>query len=255
LIKDKGGFSKIEMMISVVLLMGIVAFSVHIFEKQKLIVIRANQDIEIVSIVNEMRNILSSNENCKASFQGQSYKLNDEFEGIVQLIDYSETEVIENFKFVPLSKGGTRYGEGKIGVEKYLLQEKKLNENGVVKASLEVVFNRGVAGRSETKQFPLYLTLNNENKIDNCSVGLIQTSSQYWKKEGDSLSYKGDVSINTTIGEARLNLKSGIKFIKSSAICDLNNDGMIIYSSETNNIELCVDGNWKSLLSKKRIDI
>ncbi len=236
--------------------MGIVVFSVHVFEKQKLIVIKANQNIDIVDLMNQMRGTLSSPENCQATFNGQGRTLSPAFSGIVDIVKYRNSDVVEVEKFSTLLNDGVRYGESKIGIESYAIKEVMKIDRTLSKYEFLVTFDRGFNKLTETKSFPIYLKFGNEGTVVECSLGRIKTTSRVWKENESTLFYDGSVALNTPNILSTFNINKGIRFLKNDIKCgkdDVNDNGMISYSKSMNDLVICLEARWYSLLKKRGV--
>lgn len=245
------------MMISVLLLMGIIIFTVHVFEKQKLIVIKANQNIDIVDIMNQMRGILSSPENCQATFNGQGRSLSDSFTGVIDVVKYRNTDVVEVEKFSTLLNDGIRYGESKIGVDSYSIKEVMKIDGSLSKYDFQITFDRGFKNLRTTKSFPIYLKFGSDQTVKECSLGRIKTASKMWKENSSSIYYEGTISLNTPNSLSTFNINKGIKFLKNDMKCgkdDVNDNGLISYSRSMNDLMICLEGRWYSLLKKRGVE-
>lgn len=228
----------------------------HVFEKQKLIVIKANQNIDIVDLMNQMRGVLSDAENCQATFEGYGSFLSNNFTGLIDIIDQTETEIVEVEKFSTLEGNGLRYGESKIGIKSYNLKENFKISNQLSRFDFLITFDRGVDDLTVTKSFPIYLKFGPEKTVVECSLGRIKTATKLWSEKDSTLYSLGPVSINTPEVYASLNINKGIKFLKTDMSCgqkEKKDNGLISYSRQSSDLVICLDGKWYSLLKKRGI--
>lgn len=247
---NERGSSKVEMIISGCLFAGMVFFSQQMFEKQTQTVLMANQNIEVTTIINDIRNIFLEKDNCFKMLNGKELELPvGEIETLLK--ETISGEYVE--KFPTMSKANNVYGNSKIRIESYELNELGLSKQKVSgQTNLIVTFNRGASFSTDVqirKQIILEYQLK-DGKINECGVSLAKGTNLFWSEKGNIINFLGrNLAIKTNIMSASLNIGGAIVIrTKELGPCEAENAGTLSFSETKGHYNVCLSsGKWEAL--------
>jgi len=249
-IKNQEGFSKLEMVFSIGLLLIVISFSWMMLEKQKEYLLRSNQNLEITATLHQIK-LLLEGKGCTENFSGLSYnKRESAIEGI-KGID-AKDQLFYWFRVKePLGKR-----ELHLSIDSYSLRtESRQNQSGQAQISyLDIEFNRGQALGQSVEPIKIYIQSKSLPFIDKCSLHPFSRENDLWKDQNEGLIMDGDtLSINTQSSTSSLNILGGL-YVESSVIkCNRDQWGTLMWDTIQNRWVICQERGLTSLEDKRII--
>ena len=258
IINNQKGLNKVEFLFSVLFLVVMVLYSVQIFERQQNTVKMANQNIEIVTIVHNMRMILKDPENCSNTFRGFSQKLEGgEVVNLKQKIEGRTSGKTFINKFQTLENGGKPNPETGLGILSYSLSQSGIKKRAFKEGTfLIITFDRGINNFKTRREIKLYTKMSTDGAITECSLSNQGQNKEFWKVQGENVYITNkNVSIDTHQNIGNLNIKGPFKFLPQTLTCNFEKHGHIYFDSQTNTLRVCTPVGSVSLTEGEEISL
>jgi len=239
-VSNKGRVSSIELLLSVAFLGIVVFFCYQMMMRQKRMVIKVNQNIEVTSLVHKMRNILMG-VGCRENLAGFSRitplgeitKLNN----IVNFID-GTSSIEESFS---TERGqGADISETGLELEGFELNP-QLRDMPVRsdRTYLSVHFKRSNLKESMTRTIRIF-TKDTNGVITDCSLVPFTEGKSVWRQVGDALVFdSGFVNLKAQNLKGKLNIEGGLFVTSPLGQCSPTSRGVLYYSPRRAKWMLC----------------
>lgn len=235
--KSNNGFISLEVMISTVFLVIMILFSVKMFDNQKIVIQKANQNVEITNIMFELRKSLLG-KGCTENFAG--LKENSGFDVISYLKMISSANGEEIIRQIYPSNQRIEGLKTELKIKSYHLSQGGLGHRTRSGRTFFVVnFDRGKGIGVISKEIKVY-TKGRDRVIESCSLAPMSNSSDYWMYKGDYLqSGKNTFFIGSKMKVGTVNLGRGL-FVKQDLVtCGQKMAGSIYWSDEKSEWFFC----------------
>lgn len=238
---NNNGFSKIEVLISILFLSAAGVFGFQMFERQKIATVKSTQEIETTTFLNDLRDILVDEDNCISTFlpsfeSKQDRKVFIVNEIIKSVYDPNDKEYYDISIFRSSVSGSEKIGSSFLSIKSMRLIESKESEY-----KFEIEFDRGVGKNlSFVKKIPIYTKVVKDNLVS-CSISPLVEKSSVWIESDDQLTFKNDkaLSINTSLNSSSLNIKGPLLILESSDSCAKKENGEVLLHN--NFLSMCMN--------------
>ena len=243
ILNEERGSSYIQIILASTAIAGLALVGIKMANEQKKLAINVSRQYLINYLHQEVSYFLSQDQNCQSSLVGQGFR-NMTLEGLRSSNDSNELFYSTHTK---IEKKEVVFFEEPIFIKSYKLLEDDSQE----KAQLQVSY--AYDDIEVDKFIPLKLSLNEENRVDDCSVLINQSVNDGngpWRKDKDSIrtNYQnlllGDKSLR---GEGVV-LSEGIHFFEESDLtkCDDSSRG-VIRNIKDKGLRFCKENIWYPL--------
>lgn len=254
LIRNQKGLSSTEILIAVAFLGIMVFFSYQMLMRQKIMVKKANQNVEATTLLFEMRKVLSG-PGCKENLSGLNRIVAPgTINSLKKLVQFPDgTSDIEEV-FATKARGGGSYSKTGLVVQSYQLDPKGIKETlRPDKTYLIVNFERGFEGPTMRRQIRVY-TQETNGVITNCSLVPFIRSGGTWLQVGSELQLKAEkVGIGTGELTRKLNVKGGLYATPPAGGCNQNSYGSFYFNPAAGHWEVCVSNGVVPLVDNRRL--
>ncbi len=242
-LNEERGSSYIQIILASTAIAGLALVGIKMANEQKKLAINVSRQYLINYLHQEVSYFLGKDQNCQTSLSGKSFR-NTDIEGLRSSDD--STELFYSTRTQVKDKE-VIFFEEPIFIKSYSLVEGDSQENGQLQISYaydDIEINKFV---------PLNLSLNEESRVDDCSVLINQATNDGngpWRKDKDSIrtNYQnlllGDKSLR---GEGVI-LNEGIHFFAESDLtkCDESSQG-VIRNIKDKGLRFCKENIWYPL--------
>jgi hypothetical protein len=241
-----------ELIFSIAMLGVLGFFAMHMFEGQRRAALAANQDIEVVSIVQSMRQLLSDPLSCSRTFRG--FDLTREGSGPAQLIKvYSQnsdrTKMLESTRF---HASDLRLGSSDLILLPYrLITQSRFGGEAVEgRAFLHIRFDRGfmaLKGQMIEREIPIYFKKSPEGI--QCRTSPLSGVTEAFVQEGTVLRPdSGRLSIGGASSGAGLFVDGSLAIGNlGTNACIASQMGTIRFVPSVLTFEFCTGVSWQVL--------
>lgn len=245
--KNQKGFSVLEVIMSVSFLAGLIFVCTNIFKKQQSDMINAIQEIEITTVVNEMRMALRGREACTASFENKKVGSRD-IKVIKKVIQYPETDEVEEVEAFPLYHyGRISFGDHQLKISSYTLEETTDSSDPIGENELNLVieFNKNLPELKDQnltqRRVKIYASLDNLGRIESCGlIKQVHNNKKFIVESGELVRTKGKIGIGTNHLPSRLSLEKGIQFLPArQTVCNKKDNGVIFFHKDWQALVFC----------------
>lgn len=233
--KNKNGFSTLEILISVGFLAGLIIVCTNIFKKQQTEMINAIQNIEITSTVNEIRMALKGEDACTISFENKKIGSKD-IKVIKKIVQFPNTDEIEEIEAYPLFQyGRISFGEHKLMISKYILESISESKEASSEKPLKLIitFDKGLPELGDrnfaVQEIKIYASTDSLGRVESCSLGKkVVNEGPFIFLDGDLIRESGHVGMGTNLIPSPLTVNKGIQFFNTKVEkCEANDEGII----------------------------
>jgi hypothetical protein len=250
------GFSKIELLMSLMALALIVGFIVRILGKQQTLVINSISNIEITNVIQKMRALLSNPESCKATFENRSVVTEKgEVQFLYKTVSIPGRDEVEDLEKFPIYEYENIFlGDHKLMIHGYSISPDASSQGRIV--NLNVFFKKGLRAKKLTnRKIKIYVSTTGngtERLIKNCQINHKGRSFSDWSYDPEMqsiFSEKGPLGIKTNEGIVKLTVKNSLRVGNAPDLaCDASTEGSIRYNDFKNRLEFCNGENdWSSV--------
>ena len=246
-ISSSKGFSTVEAIVSLGFLIILIFFSWQMLEKQKEIVIKSNQDVELTSIVFDIRQALRG-DSCTQNFSGLS--LDSDKINSIRMYAKDSQDITTLYPTDENSEEVT--SETGIKVSSYRLDPiGKNNRRREGMTYLKIVFDRGQKLGKVVREIKIYTKIK-DYSISKCSLNPFSEGKDLWKEQGNRLlTQMKSLQINSEKNIGTLNIKGGVFVHKSVIPCSRDQRGMIFWNASENRWEICKERGEVSLEDRR----
>ncbi|WP_127716139.1 hypothetical protein [Halobacteriovorax sp. HLS] len=263
IINNQKGSLILQSLIAMAIFGGVIASILRLLQMQDNLSVKTTEEFETVYFINEVRNVLSNPDACKATFAGKTARSDRTTRKILQhLTEKNGSEytfpIFEKEQFFKETKNYSL----KIK-DIYLLQHD--DEVRVAAGStglhfnIEFINNRNNRVKIIERKIKLFVAIDENEKITSCyslrGLGLgkkiTQEESQWIRKSDQSGHFiqNNKLLIGVQKAKAELTIAGGFKLIDDNSPCTLEKNHSVKYNSKSNRFEKC------SGASRKWIDI
>ena len=283
MIKNQKGFSLAEVVVTAGLI-GVISLIVINLTKQSARSAKTLEtNTEIITVLNEMRAILSDPAQCKKTFE--TINAANTIDAVDSLI-YTNKAGLDINKFETQARNpNVRYGQGKLRIISYSLSDTSTDVNVAAEETTNLVvrFDRGagVQGqRNINKNIKLWVDVNGTGEVIECRA-LSATSNLIWTRsninQNDIFYSGGQVGVNIAdptdgfhfdvqgssrvaeklvVGDtnlvadsARVVINGELKLGQTTLNCNPQNEGSMRYDSVIKKMQFCNGTIWETILS------
>jgi type II secretory pathway pseudopilin PulG len=245
------GFSLVELLITMALLIGAAYKGMEFLESQKREILSQHQELEINSITQDIQTLLRNPASCRATFEGQLPTLSENRVNEITQVNQIRNNRLLAQRYRVSHDLNQSYGPSKVMIKSYSLVEPKI-EDGFT--HLRIVFDQSQIHSSPTpklreERIPLYFELDEQGRIVHCSLNPNSRIEQFWNLTStNALGFTlGRVGIMTNAPQVQLDLGGKLKLLPSelqNAHCREQNSGLIRFDQASKTLALCNGRQW-----------
>ncbi len=252
---SKSRVSSVELLLSVAFLGIVVFFCYQMMMRQKRMILKVNQNIEVTSLVHKMRNILKG-VGCRENLAGFSritplgeiMKINN----IVNFID-GTSSIEESFS---IERGqGKDISETGLELVGFELNPQYLDKPARSdRTYLTIHFDRVELKEKMTQTIRIF-TKDTNGVITDCSLVPFTEGKSMWRQVGDALTFEdGIINIDVKSPRGRLNVSGGVFVSSPLGQCSPSSRGVLYYSPQSGKWVLCTQRGEVTLADERIFD-
>lgn len=233
--KSEDAFISIEVLISLSFLVVLLFFSWQMLERQKRIIVRANQNVEATGVLFEIRQALRGNL-CTENFSGLDPVTS---KGVIENIKMEVNGESDWFTLFPAGEE-VKGSQTHLVLSGYALDPIGMNKRRREGLTFLKVFLEGHNGGEQLEEeIKLFVKLRN-GKIAECSLNPFSDANYFWKDNGTGLSSQADYfQINSDKSVGTINLSGGLIVHPTVLGCNFSQRGTLFWSEKEKRWMIC----------------